>query len=51
MQALRAEDGPPLPLVGDMCWSAQLQGLLTLSDILDPILLGLLCDNFDMGVE
>lgn len=42
MQDLRAEDGPPLPLAGDMCRTSKLQGLPAFPHLHDPVLLRLL---------
>ena len=51
VQALRPEDGPSLPVACDMRRSSQLQGLRSVSDILERLLLDVLCDICYMGME
>ena len=51
MQALRPEDGPSLPLACHLRWPAQLQGFFALPHIPHVLLLGLLCNVCNMGVE
>ena len=51
MQALRLEDGPPLPMARDLRWSAQLQSLRPVPDISLLLLLGVFRDICDLGLE
>lgn len=51
MQALRPQDGPPLPMAGDLRRAAQLQALLALPNLRLPLLLGLLRRVRVLGVD
>jgi hypothetical protein len=51
VQALRTQNGPPLPMACDLCRTPQLQGLLAVLDIPDLILLGVFRDIGDVGME
>jgi hypothetical protein len=51
VQALRPENGPPLPLARDVCRAAQLQGFCAVSVVLVRLLLGVFCDICYMGME
>lgn len=51
VQALRAENGPPLPLAGRLRRSLQLQSLSPLSHLSVYILLGVLRRVLDLGLE
>lgn len=51
MSDLRAEDGSPLPLVGNMCRVAKLQSLPPLLDLHNIVLLRLLWSFCGLGLE
>lgn len=39
MSEMRLENGPPLPLACDLCWTSQLQGVHFVSGVYEPVLL------------
>lgn len=51
LQAMRAEDGSPLPLAGYVCWSSQLQSFRPVSDIPGSVLLDVFRRFCDVGLE
>lgn len=50
LQALCPEDGPPLPVAGDVCRAAKLQSLSAFPYLYITVLLGVLLNGVDMGV-
>lgn len=51
LQAMRIEDGPPLPVACDMCWTAQLQTIPIVPELHVCVLLALLGGHGDLALE
>jgi hypothetical protein len=45
------ENGPSLPLAGDLCRAAELQGIFAFFNVRKPVLLGVFCNFCTVDME